>query len=86
MVQKISDKKIEELKKEFKGKGRIFPYSLKYLTYNYFFINRQFDNKNNCVVALSDNGLSESVLALFKSKKVAKDFGIALGLKEVPCP
>lgn len=86
MAQKISEKKIEELKKEFKGKGRIFAHGLKYLTYNHFYVNKQFDNKNLCVVAVSDNGKSESVLGLFKSKKVASNFAIALGLKEVPCP
>jgi hypothetical protein len=86
MAHKITDEKIEELKKQFKGKGVIFTYGLKYLTYNIFFVNKQFDNKNFCVVAVSDNLKSESVTGLFRTKKAAVEFGIALGLKEVPSP
>ena len=86
MTIKITDKKIEELRKEFKGRGTIFTYGLKYLTYSNFVVNQQFDNKHYSPVAISDNGKSESVLGLFKTRKAAIEFGIALGLKEIPIP
>ncbi len=86
MAIKITDEKIKELKKEFKGLGTIFSYGLKYNTYPNFIVNRQFDNKHYSPVAISENGKSESVLGLFKTKKAAIEFGLALGLKEIPCP
>lgn len=83
---KLTVKKIEELKLKFKGKGRIFAYGLKYLTDNLFFVNKQFDNKTFCVVAVSDSRKSENVLGLFKTRKAAKEFGADLGLKEISVP
>lgn len=86
MATTISDKQIEALKKQFKGRGRIFTFGLRYLTYKKYFVNCQYDNVNYCAVAISDSGKSESVMALFKTRKAAVEFGIALGLKEVPAP
>jgi hypothetical protein len=78
--------KIEKLKVQFKGKGRILPHALKYLNDNYFFVNKQFDNKNFCVVTTTEQRRSESVAGLFKTKKVAIEFGNALGLKQIAAP
>jgi len=81
----MTEEKIKELQKQFKGKGRIFTYGLEYLNDTKFFTNKQFDGKNWSVVTTT-TGKSESVAGLFKTRKVAVEFGIALGLKEIPAP
>lgn len=78
----MTKEKIEQLKKQFKGKGRIF-LGLQYLAYNVFIVNKQFDNKNFSVVAKSESGKSESVLGVFKTKKAAIEFGLACNMKEI---
>ena len=81
----MTEKRIKELKEQFKGKGRIFTYGLKYLNDTKFFINKQFDGKNWSVVTTT-TGKSESVAGLFRARKTAVEFGIALGLKEIHAP
>lgn len=82
----MTEAEIKIIEKEFKGKGRIFAHSLKYLTYKKFYVNKQFDNKNFCVVSKSDSMLSEGILGLFKTKKSAIEFGERVGMKLIEEP
>jgi hypothetical protein len=84
MKAKLTDDQIKILEETFKKKGWILKYNLKYMCYDNFFVNKQFDNKNFCVV--ESKGESKGVLGLFRKKKDAVEFGIALGLIQIPAP
>lgn len=83
---KLNAEEISALKKEFKGRGRILSSALQYLTHSKFYVNKQFDNKNFCIVTKSDNMLSESIMGLFKTKKVAIEFGKRVGMELIDEP
>jgi hypothetical protein len=84
--KKFTDKEVEDFKAKYKGRGKILYSGLKYLTDKNFFVNKQFDNKNFAVFAISDNGKSYGLMALFKTKKVAIEFAKEVGLTKVSPP
>lgn len=77
---------IDQLVIKYKKRGRVFPHALTYLNDKYFFVYKQFDNKNFCVVATNKVRSCESVLGLFKTRITAIEFGVELKLKEVKAP
>ena len=81
-----TDKEIKTIQIEFKGRGTIFISALKYLTWKKFYVNKQFDNKNFCVVSKSDDMRSEGIMGLFKTKKAAIEFGKRVGMELVEEP
>jgi hypothetical protein len=85
-IMGFKSEEIEKIVKEFKGKGKIFAFGLKYLTHKKFIVNKQFDNKNFSVVSKADNMLGEGVLGLFRTKKAAIEFGKRVGMELIDEP